>query len=43
MIYNARIQLFAIALNNLGVGAIIAGIVAPLVEGRVGDWAWVTV
>ena len=45
MIHNARVNLFATALNNLGVGAIIAGIVAPLVDGRVGDWphiaAWV--
>jgi hypothetical protein len=36
-IHNARIQLLASALNNLGVGAIIAGIVAPLVNGTVGD------
>jgi len=34
---NARVQLFAPALNNLGVGAIHAGIVAPLVNGRVSD------
>ena len=36
MIHNARVQLFTTALNNLGVGAIIARIVAPLVDGRVG-------
>jgi hypothetical protein len=38
-IHNARIQLLATALNNLGVGAAIAGIVAPLVNGTVGDLA----
>ena len=42
MIHNARVQLFATALNNVGVGAIIAGIVAPLVDGRVGDWAHIS-
>jgi hypothetical protein len=36
-IHNARIQLLATALTNLGVGAIIAGIVAPMVNGRVDD------
>jgi hypothetical protein len=36
-VHNARVQLLATALNNLGVGAIIAGIVAPLVNGKVGD------
>ena len=36
-IHNARVQLLAAALNNLGVGAVIAGIVAPRVDGRVGD------
>jgi len=38
-IRNARITLLATALNNLGVGAIIAGIVAPMVNGTVGDLA----
>jgi len=38
-IHNARVQLLATALNNLGVGAAIAGIVAPLVNGTVGDLA----
>ena len=36
-IHNAHVQLFATALNNLGVGAIIAGFVAPVVNGTVGD------
>lgn len=36
-IHNARVQLFATALNNLGVGAIIASIVAPMVNGSVSD------
>ena len=35
--HNERVKLFATALNNLGVGAIIAGIVAPMVNGTVGD------
>jgi len=37
-IHNARITLLATALNNLGAGSIIAGIVAPVVNGRVGDF-----
>jgi hypothetical protein len=40
-IHNARIHLLATAVNNLGVGATIAGIVAPLVNGTVGDLAHV--
>ena len=32
-----RVKLFATALNNLGVGAIITAIVAPIVNGRVAD------
>jgi hypothetical protein len=40
-IHNARIQLLATALNTLGVGATIAGAVAPLVNGTVGDLAHV--
>ena len=38
-VHNARIQLLASALNNLGVGSALAGIVAPLVNGTVGDLA----
>jgi hypothetical protein len=38
-IHNARIQLLATALNNLGVGATIAGVVAPMANGTVGDLA----
>jgi hypothetical protein len=38
-IHNARIQLLATAVNNLGVGAVVAGFVAPLVNGSVGDLA----
>lgn len=38
-VHNARITLLATALNNLGVGAILAGLVAPLVNGTVGDLA----
>ncbi len=38
-IHNARVQFLATALNNLGVGAIIAGAVAPVVNGTVGDSA----
>lgn len=38
-VHNARITLAATALNNLGVGAMLAGIVAPLVNGMVGDLA----
>jgi hypothetical protein len=40
-IHNARIQLLATALNNLGVGAIIAGTVAPTVNGAVAGLAYV--
>jgi hypothetical protein len=39
MIFNARISLLATALNNLGVASIVAGIVAPMVNGTVGDLA----
>ena len=37
-IHNARIQLLATALNNLGVGAILAGIIAPIINDTVADW-----
>jgi hypothetical protein len=40
-VHNARITLLATALNNLGVGAIIAGIVAPTVNGATGGLAHV--
>jgi hypothetical protein len=36
-IHNARITLLATAMNNLGVGAIIAGVVAPVVAARADD------
>lgn len=34
-VHNARITLLATACNNTGVGAIIAGIVSPVVNGRI--------
>jgi hypothetical protein len=37
-VHNARIQLIATAINNVGVGSILAGIVAPVVNGTIGDW-----
>lgn len=36
-VYNPPVQLLATALNNLGVGSTIAGIAAPLANGKVGD------
>jgi hypothetical protein len=36
-VHNARITRLATALNNLAVAAIVAGIVAPMVNGTVGD------
>jgi hypothetical protein len=39
LIHNERVKLLATALNNLGVGAIVAGIVAPTVNGTVGGAA----
>jgi predicted cobalt transporter CbtA len=38
LVHNERIRYAATALNNVGVGAILAGIVAPLVSGHVDDW-----
>lgn len=35
-VYNARIQLLATAANNLGVAGIVAGVVAPAVNGGFG-------
>jgi hypothetical protein len=37
-VHNARITLFATAPNHLGIGSIMAGIVAPVVSGTVGDF-----
>jgi uncharacterized membrane protein (DUF441 family) len=34
-IHNARVQLLATAANNLGVAAIAAGVIAPLVSGEI--------
>ena len=34
LVYNERLKLLATALSALGVGVIVAGIVAPLVDGR---------
>jgi hypothetical protein len=42
-VHNARINLLATALNNLGVGAMLAGIVAPLVNGAADDAAHILV
>lgn len=39
LVRNERLKLLATALNNLGIGAMIAGIVAPLVNGSAGDFA----
>jgi hypothetical protein len=41
-VHNARVQLLATALNNVGVGAVIAGIVAPIVKGSIGGLAAVS-
>ena len=38
-IHNARVQLLATALSNLGVGAILAGVIVPSINGTVGDAA----
>jgi hypothetical protein len=38
-LHNERVKLFAAALNNLGVASVVAGIVAPMVNGTVGDAA----
>ena len=40
-IHNARITLLATALNNIGVGAILAGIIAPTVNGTLGGIGYV--
>lgn len=36
-VHNARVQLLATALNNLGVASFIAGVLAPTVAGTTGD------
>jgi hypothetical protein len=41
-IHNARVALLATALNNLGVGSILAGIIAPTVNGTIGDFVHVS-
>ena len=41
-VHNERIKLLATAFNNLGVGSIIAGTVAPTVSGRIGDFAHIS-
>ena len=33
LIYNKRVKLFATWLNNMGVGAVIAGVITPIVAG----------
>jgi hypothetical protein len=37
--HDDRVRLFATALNNLGVAATVAGIIAPTVNGTAGDAA----
>ena len=34
-VHNARVQLLATAFNNIGIGAVLAGIVAPMVRGDI--------
>jgi hypothetical protein len=41
--FNERVKLFATALNNLGVGAILAGLIAPIVRGEIHELASVLV
>jgi hypothetical protein len=41
--HNERVKLLATALNNLGVGAILAGFVAPMVRGEINSLASVLV
>ena len=42
-VYNTRITLLATALHNLGVGAIIAGFVVPMVKGEINGLASVLI
>jgi hypothetical protein len=41
--HNERVKLLATAMNNLGVGAIIAGFLAPLVRGEINSLASVLI
>jgi hypothetical protein len=41
VIHNERTKLLATALNNLGVGCILAGVIVPTVNGQVADIAHV--
>jgi hypothetical protein len=43
VIRNERIKLLAAAFNNLGVGAILAGVIAPSVSGAVADPAHIAI
>jgi hypothetical protein len=43
LIPNARTQLLATAFNNLGVGAMIAGVLAPSINGTIADLPHVVV
>jgi hypothetical protein len=40
MIHNARIHLLATACNILGVGALLAGTIVPMMTGQGGLLAW---
>lgn len=42
-VHNARVQLLATALNNLGVAAVVAGVVAPAVNGNFRSFAHIAV
>jgi hypothetical protein len=43
VIRNERVKLLASAFNNLGVGAILAGVIAPSVHGTVADAAHIAI
>ena len=43
MIHTERTNLLATALNNLGVGSILAGVIVPSINGTVGDVAHIAV
>lgn len=40
MIHIERTKLLATAFNNLGVGALLAGTIVPIVNGQGGSLAW---
>jgi hypothetical protein len=42
-VHNARIQLLATALNNVGVGAMLAGVIVPAINGTVSDWPHIAI